>query len=85
MPLYEGKSLWTARVSARSKVGAGDRADLGVDTRNLHFFDPASGIAVGVLAVGKDGSYGVWSTTEESPATGAAAAWGGQQGPSDQL
>jgi multiple sugar transport system ATP-binding protein len=47
IPLYQGKSLWTARVNARSKVGAGDRADLGVDTRNLHFFDPASGLAIG--------------------------------------
>ena len=46
IPLYEGKSLWTARVSARSKVRAGDRTELGVDTRNLHFFDPDSGLAV---------------------------------------
>jgi multiple sugar transport system ATP-binding protein len=52
IPLYQGKSLWTARVNARSKVGAGDRADLGVDTRNLHFFDPASGIAIGGRATG---------------------------------
>ena len=47
LPLYEGKSLWTAQVSARSKVRAGDRIELGVDTRNLHFFDPASGLAIG--------------------------------------
>jgi multiple sugar transport system ATP-binding protein len=46
VPLYEGKSLWTARVSARSKIGPGDRTDLGVDTRNLHFFDPGSGLAI---------------------------------------
>ena len=47
MPLHEGKSLWTARVNARSGVRAGDRIELGVDTRNLHFFDPDSGLAIG--------------------------------------
>jgi AcrR family transcriptional regulator len=47
VPLYEGKSLWTAQVSARSKVRAGDRTELGVDTRSLHFFDPGSGLAIG--------------------------------------
>jgi multiple sugar transport system ATP-binding protein len=45
--LYQGKSLWTARVNARSAVRAGDRIELGVDTRNLHFFDPESGLAIG--------------------------------------
>ncbi len=47
IPLYGGKSLWTAQVSARSKVRAGERIELGVDTRNLHFFDPGSGLAIG--------------------------------------
>jgi multiple sugar transport system ATP-binding protein len=47
IPLHEGKSLWTARVSARSSVRAGDRIELGVDTRNMHFFDPDSGLAIG--------------------------------------
>jgi multiple sugar transport system ATP-binding protein len=47
IPLYEGKALWTARVSARSQARAGDRIELKVDTRNLHFFDPASGLAIG--------------------------------------
>jgi multiple sugar transport system ATP-binding protein len=47
IPLYEGKSLWTARVNARSGVRAGDRIELGVDTSNLHFFDPDSGLAIG--------------------------------------
>jgi multiple sugar transport system ATP-binding protein len=46
IPLHEGKSLWTARVNARSRVRAGDRIELGVDTRNLHFFDPDSGLAI---------------------------------------
>ena len=44
MPLYVGKSLWTARVSARSSVRAGDRIELAVDTSNMHFFDPDSGL-----------------------------------------
>jgi multiple sugar transport system ATP-binding protein len=47
MPMRQGKSLWTARVNARSSVRAGDRIELGVDTRNLHFFDPDSGLAIG--------------------------------------
>jgi multiple sugar transport system ATP-binding protein len=47
IPLHAGKSLWTARVNARSPVRAGDRIELGVDTRNLHFFDPDSGLAIG--------------------------------------
>jgi len=47
VPLYEGKSLWTARVNARSTVRIGDRIELAVDTRNLHFFDPDSGLAIG--------------------------------------
>jgi len=44
--LYGGKSLWTARVNARSTVRIGDRIELAVDTRNLHFFDPDSGLAI---------------------------------------
>jgi len=47
MPLREGKSLWTARVNARSGVRAGDRIELGVDTSSMHFFDPDSGLAIG--------------------------------------
>jgi multiple sugar transport system ATP-binding protein len=47
VPLYEGKSVWTARVDADSQVRAGDRIELGVDTRNLYFFDPESGLAIG--------------------------------------
>jgi multiple sugar transport system ATP-binding protein len=45
--LVGGKSLWTARVSARSRVRAGQPIDLGVDTNNLHFFDPSSGLSIG--------------------------------------
>jgi multiple sugar transport system ATP-binding protein len=45
--LVGGKSLWTARVSARSRVRPGQPIELAVDTRNLKFFDPASGLSIG--------------------------------------
>jgi multiple sugar transport system ATP-binding protein len=45
--LAGGKSLWTARVSARSSVKPGQPIELGVDTRHLHFFDPGSGLSIG--------------------------------------
>jgi multiple sugar transport system ATP-binding protein len=45
--LTGGKSLWTARVSSRSAVRPGAPLDLAVDTSRMHFFDPASGQAIG--------------------------------------
>jgi multiple sugar transport system ATP-binding protein len=45
--LAGGKSLWTARVSARSGVRPGSSLELGVDTSRLHFFDPETGLAIG--------------------------------------
>jgi multiple sugar transport system ATP-binding protein len=47
IPLEGGKSLWTARVAARSKVRSGQPIDLAVDTSNLQFFDSDSGLAIG--------------------------------------
>jgi multiple sugar transport system ATP-binding protein len=47
IPLAGGKSLWTARVAARSKVRPGQPAELAIDTSNLQFFDPDSGLAIG--------------------------------------
>jgi multiple sugar transport system ATP-binding protein len=44
--LAGGKSLWTARVAARSRVRSGQSAQLAVDTTNLQFFDPGSGLAI---------------------------------------
>jgi multiple sugar transport system ATP-binding protein len=46
-PARGSKSLWMARVNARSPVRVGDRIELAVDTRNLYFFDPDSGLAIG--------------------------------------
>jgi multiple sugar transport system ATP-binding protein len=45
--LAGGKTLWTVRVAARSKVRPGQTVELAVDTSNLQFFDPASGLAIG--------------------------------------
>jgi multiple sugar transport system ATP-binding protein len=45
--LAGGKSLWTARVSARSGVRPGNSIELAVDTSRLHFFDPDTGLALG--------------------------------------
>jgi multiple sugar transport system ATP-binding protein len=45
--LAGGKSLWTARVSARSRVRAGQPLQLVVDTSRVHFFDPATGETIG--------------------------------------
>jgi multiple sugar transport system ATP-binding protein len=45
--LVGGKALWTARVSARSRVRPGQPIDLTVDTHNLQFFDPDSGLSIG--------------------------------------
>jgi multiple sugar transport system ATP-binding protein len=47
IPLAADKTLWTARVAPRSKIKPGSPATLAVDTSNLQFFDPASGLAIG--------------------------------------
>ncbi|MFC4009830.1 ABC transporter ATP-binding protein [Nonomuraea purpurea] len=47
LPLSGDKSLWTARVNARSHVRPGQNIELVIDTNNLHFFDPTSGLAIG--------------------------------------
>jgi multiple sugar transport system ATP-binding protein len=45
--LAGGKSLGTARVAARSPARPGAPIELAVDTSNLHFFDPVSGLSIG--------------------------------------
>jgi multiple sugar transport system ATP-binding protein len=47
IPLARGKSQWTARVNTRTTVRAGRPIELAVDTRNLQFFDPGSGLSIG--------------------------------------
>src|SRR5699024_9808478 len=47
LPLSADRSLFTARVSPRSKVKPGAQINLGVDVTQLHFFDSQSGLAIG--------------------------------------
>jgi multiple sugar transport system ATP-binding protein len=48
--LAGGKSLWTARVSARCAPRPGQPLELVVNTGELHFFDPATGEPIGHLS-----------------------------------
>jgi multiple sugar transport system ATP-binding protein len=45
--LTPGRSLWTARVSARSPIRPGQPITLAIDTANLQFFDADTGLAIG--------------------------------------
>src|SRR5699024_8766061 len=47
LPLGDDRSQFTARVSPRSEVKPGAQINLSVDTSQLHFFDPESGLAIG--------------------------------------
>ena len=47
LPLSDNRTMWTARVAARSGIRPGSAAELAVDTTNLQFFDPDSGLAIG--------------------------------------
>jgi hypothetical protein len=42
-----GSSECIARVDARIQLKSGDRMEIGVDPRTLHFFDPVGGSAIG--------------------------------------
>jgi multiple sugar transport system ATP-binding protein len=42
----EGRTMLVGRFSARSTVREGQDAEVAVETRSLHFFDPASGEAI---------------------------------------
>ncbi len=48
IPLAGGnKTMWTARVAARSGIKPGQSAELAVNNANLQFFDAESGLAIG--------------------------------------
>jgi multiple sugar transport system ATP-binding protein len=47
IPLADNKTQWTARVASRSGIKPGSAAQLAVDTSNLQFFDPATGLSIG--------------------------------------
>ena len=51
--LAEGKSLWTARVAARSHVRPGQPSSSRSNTSNLQFFDPVSALSIGHPAAGE--------------------------------
>ncbi|SNT60850.1 TOBE domain-containing protein [Asanoa hainanensis] len=42
----DGAGQWTARVEADCALAPGDEVTFGVDTGELHLFDPASGAAL---------------------------------------
>jgi multiple sugar transport system ATP-binding protein len=46
MPLPADESTIVARFNARSRVRAGDSTEVAVDTSELHFFDPGSGLGI---------------------------------------
>jgi multiple sugar transport system ATP-binding protein len=47
IPLAADKTQWTARVAARTQIKPGGAAELAVDTSNLQFFDPVTGLSIG--------------------------------------
>ena len=65
--LAGGKSLWTARVAARSPVRSGQPVELAVDTSNLHFFDPVSGLSIGHPAASRWSSPRARRRTPDRP------------------
>jgi len=40
------RSMFTARIDATDRIAPGSTLELAVDTRRLHFFDPATGAAL---------------------------------------
>jgi multiple sugar transport system ATP-binding protein len=48
--LADGKSVWTARVAARSEPRPGQSLELAVDASRLQFFDPCTGESIGRLS-----------------------------------
>ena len=68
IPLANGRSMWTARVATRSRVRQGQPIELALDTSNLQFFDPATG-----LSIGHPGATAA-SLAAATPATAAAPA-----------
>jgi multiple sugar transport system ATP-binding protein len=47
LPIAGGRSMWTARVAARSSVRPGQPVELAVNTSSLQFFDAESGLSIG--------------------------------------
>ena len=66
--LAGGKSLWTARVAARSRVRSGQPIELAVNTANLQFFDPTTGLSIGHPAASANGAATAEDPIVEDPA-----------------
>jgi multiple sugar transport system ATP-binding protein len=47
IPIAGDKTMWTARVAARSSIKPGQDAELAVDNTNLQFFEADSGLSIG--------------------------------------
>ncbi|HEY3979653.1 MAG TPA: sn-glycerol-3-phosphate ABC transporter ATP-binding protein UgpC [Streptosporangiaceae bacterium] len=47
IPIAGNRTMWTARVAARSAIKPGQEAELAVDNANLQFFDADSGLSIG--------------------------------------
>ncbi|MGH3275549.1 MAG: ABC transporter ATP-binding protein, partial [Streptosporangiaceae bacterium] len=47
IPIAGNKTMWTARVAARSSIKPGQETELAVDNGNLQFFDADSGLSIG--------------------------------------
>lgn len=58
IPLADNKTMWTARVAARSGIRPNSAANLAVDTSQLQFFDAASGLSIGHPASQPGGQSG---------------------------
>jgi multiple sugar transport system ATP-binding protein len=52
----EGHGRWTARVNPKTQAKVGRSVDLAVDTSGFHFFDRDSGLAIGHITTGGNGS-----------------------------
>jgi multiple sugar transport system ATP-binding protein len=65
--LAGGKSLWTARVAARSRVRSGQPIELAVNTANLQFFDPTTGLSIGHPGAAGNGAAPVEDPAIEDP------------------
>jgi multiple sugar transport system ATP-binding protein len=47
IPIAGNRTMWTARVAARSAIKPGQEAELAVENANLQFFDADSGLSIG--------------------------------------
>jgi multiple sugar transport system ATP-binding protein len=56
IPIAGHQAMWTARVASRSEIRSGQQPQLAVDTSNLQFFDPDTGLSIGHTALVPSGA-----------------------------